>query len=125
MMSKFLPVSALRDKEVDYKNRTIQLQGKFNDFHIVTVINSMHRHADTRLTIGFVTQQQANSFLEEGDIHPRQLASFYDGVRAFFERAVDYSLKSLPLDERATADSLHAEYFINRLAILGFCLHYQ
>ena len=31
MMSKFLPVSAIRDKElseVDYKNRTIQLQGK-------------------------------------------------------------------------------------------------
>ena len=91
----------------------------------------MYGRADDRLQIGFVTQQQANSFLEEGDIDPRQLASFYDGVRAFFERAVDYSLKSLPLDDqllkaatfisfdqRATADSLHAEYFINRLAIL-------
>ena len=88
----------------------------------------MHGHADDRLQIGFVTQQQANTFLEEGDIDPGQLAGFYDGVRAFFERAVDYSLKSLPLDDqllqaatfvsfdqRATADSLHAEYFINRL----------
>ena len=55
------------------------------------------------------------------------LSAFYDGVRAFFEGAVDYGLKSLPLDDqllqaatfisfdqRATADSLHAEYFINR-----------
>ena len=105
---------------------------------IVTVINFMHGHADNRLQIGFITQQQANYFLEEGDIHPRQLASFYDGVRFFCERAVDYSLISLPLDDqllkaatfisfdqRATADSLHAEYFINRLALLGFCLHYQ
>ena len=83
-------------------------------------------YIDDRLQIGFVTQQQANTFLE-GDIDPGQLASFYDGVRAFFEQAVDYSLKSLPLDDqllqaatfisfdqRATADSLHAEYFINR-----------
>ena len=87
----------------------------------------MHGHADDRLQIGFVTQQQANTLLEEGDIDPGQLADFYDGVRAFFERAVDYSLKSLPLDDqllqaatfisfdqRTTADSLHAEYFINR-----------
>ena len=87
----------------------------------------MHELADDRLQIGFVTQQQANTFLEEGDIDPGQLASFCDGVWAFFEQAVDYSLKSLPLDDpllqaaafinfeqRATADSLHAEYFINR-----------
>ena len=92
----------------------------------ITIVH-IHRHADDRLQIGFVTQQQANSFLEEGDIDSRQLTVFYDGVRAFFEHAVDYSLKSLPLDDqllqaatfinfdqRATADSLHAEYFINR-----------
>ena len=32
LMSKFLPVSALKDKElseVDYKNRTVQLEGKW------------------------------------------------------------------------------------------------
>ena len=43
----------------------------------------MYGHVDDRLQIGSITQQQANSFLEEGDIDPRQLASFYDGVRAF------------------------------------------
>lgn len=84
-------------------------------------------YTDERLQIGFVTQQQAKAFLDEGDIDSRQLAIFYDGVRTFFERAVDYSLKSLPLvyqllkaatfisfDQRATTDSLHADYFINR-----------
>ena len=32
-MSKFLPISVIKDKElseVDYKNRTIQLQGKYS-----------------------------------------------------------------------------------------------
>lgn len=80
-----------------------------------------------KLQIGFVTQQQAKSLLDEGDISARQLSLFYDGVRAFFERAVEYSLKSLPLEDqllqaatfvnfeqRATADPLHAEYFVNR-----------
>lgn len=127
MMSKFLPISALRDKlsEVDYKSRTIQLQGK--SLTQIITIKILFAHADDRLQIGFVTQQQANALLEEGDIDPGQLAN---GVRAFFERAVDYSLKSLPpplhdqllqaatfnsFDQRATADSLHAEYFINRL----------
>lgn len=56
----------------------------------------MHGHADDRIQIGFVTQQQANTLLEEGDIDPGQLADFYNGVRAFLERAVDYSLKSTP-----------------------------
>lgn len=79
-----------------------------------------------------MTQQQANSLLEEGDIAPSQLSQFYEGVRAFFEHAVEYSLKSLPLEDqllqaaafvnfeqRTTADPLHAEYFINRY--LAFC----
>ena len=89
--------------------------------------NSVVTHADNRLQIGFMTQQQAASFLEEGDIDPTQLSRFYSAIREFFEQAVDYSLKSLPLDDqllqaatfvsfeqRATSDALHAEYFINR-----------
>jgi len=84
-------------------------------------------HVDNRLQIGIVTQQQANSFLEEGDIDPGHLSCFYDGVRTFFEQAVECSLKSLPLDDqllqaaifvnfdhRTTADPMHAEYFIDR-----------
>jgi hypothetical protein len=84
-------------------------------------------HADKRLQIGFITQQQANQLLEEGDISSTQLSRFYDGVRTFFEEVVEYSLKSLPLNDqllqaatfvsfehRATADAMHAEYFVNR-----------
>lgn len=83
--------------------------------------------ADTRLQIGIITQQRAFSLLEEGDIDPRCLSRFYDGVRTFFEQAVEYSLNSLPLGDpllqaatfvsfahRATADPMHAEYFIDR-----------
>lgn len=89
----------------------------------------MHGYADDGLQLGFFTQQQANTFLEEGDIDPRRL--FYDGGRAFLNKQSTNSLKSLPLDDqllkaatfvcfdqRATADSLHAEYRINRLAII-------
>lgn len=77
--------------------------------------------------IGLITQQQAKSLLDNGDVAPLQINKFFDGVRAFFEMAVDYSLKNMPLDDellkaaafvnfekRATADPLHAEFFVNR-----------
>ena len=84
-------------------------------------------HVDKKLQIGFITQQKANQFLEEGDISSTELSHFYNGVRAFFEEVVAYSLKSLPLNDqllqaatfvsfenRATADAMQAEYFVNR-----------
>lgn len=84
----------------------------------------MHAFIDKKLQIGFMTQQMVKSLLEEGDIGESQVDS---GVRCFFETAVQYSVKNLPLNdpllenasfvnvkERVHADVLQAEYFVTR-----------
>lgn len=84
-------------------------------------------NADRELQIGYITQQKANSLLQGGSIDPRDHSLFYDAVTSFFERAVEYSFKSLPLDDellnaatflnfggRINANFLQVEYFINR-----------
>ena len=83
---------------------------------------------DEKLQIGFVTQQSVKTLLNNGDISVTQRVKFFDGVRCFFEKAVENSLKKLPLhdellkaatfvnfEHRESADILHAEYFVNRL----------
>lgn len=88
---------------------------------------------DTKLQIGLITQQKVKSLLENGDVAPLQVSRFFDGVRCFFEIALEYGLKSLPLDDpllkaatfinfeqRANADPLHAEFFVNRCASSHF-----
>lgn len=78
-----------------------------------------------------MTQQQARFLLEEGDIEPRVLSSFYNGVRCFFEKAIEYGLQSLPLNDpllkaatfvnfnqRESADSLQPEYFVSRYVLV-------
>ena len=83
--------------------------------------------ADAELQIGYITQQKANSLLQEGLIGPRDHSLFYNAVRSFFERAIEYSFKSLPLDdellkaatflhfgERTNVNFLQVEYFIHR-----------
>ena len=65
--------------------------------------------------------------MEEGDVNPLQVAKFYESVRCFSERAVEYSLKNLPLSDellknarvidferRLQADMLQLEYFVQR-----------
>jgi len=82
---------------------------------------------DVQLQIGFMTQQRANSLLQEGFINSQAHSSFYIAVRSFFEKAVEYNLKTLPLDdellkaatflnfeERVTVNFMQVEYFINR-----------
>ena len=80
--------------------------------------------SDRRLQIGFITQQKVLSLLQHGDITSEQAAKFYSGVREFFEKAVEYAMKNLPLSDdllkaahcvniqqRELLDRLHLEYF--------------
>lgn len=129
-MSKFIPVSAFRDVElstVDYKNRAIQLPGRYNK--LTTCVKHPHNnyYTDARLQIGLITQQKVKSLLDDGDVSPVQVSRFFDGARCFYEKAMEYGLKSLPFndpllkaatfinfEQRANADPLHAEFFVNR-----------
>ena len=63
-----------------------------------------------------------------------QVSHFFDGVRCFFfKMALEYSFQIFPLndpllkaatfinfEQRATADPLHAEFFVNRCALYLF-----
>ena len=64
----------------------------------------------------------------------QKAVKFYHGVRDFFEKATEYSLKHLPLDDellqnacflnferRLNADVLQAEYFVKRWATAFQC----
>ena len=73
--------------------------------------------------------------LDNGDVASVQVSRFFDGVRCFFEMALEYGFKSLPLydplleaatfinfEQRTNADPLHAEFFVNRYALCMFHL---
>ena len=64
------------------------------------------------------------------------MAKFYTGVRAFFEMAVEYALKTLPLSDdllqaaccinvqqRETINALHLEFFVHRYVTLFLIIH--
>ena len=94
-----------------------------------------------------LTQQKVKSLLDEGGICSRQSSVFYQGVRCFFEAAVEYSLAHFPLDDevlinasivnfesRLEADLMQVEYFVNRyttfivhiiITIAGTVLYYH
>ncbi len=93
-------------------------------------------YVDAKLQIGLITHQKAKSLLDEGDVDDRQVATFYGGVRAFFERAVEYSVQNLPLydillrnacfvnfEQRMNADALQPEYFVSRCVSTVDCMH--
>ena len=65
--------------------------------------------------------------LDDGDISPHEASTFHRGVRAFYERAVEYSLANLPLKDellinaafvdfssRESANFAQVEYFVQR-----------
>lgn len=110
LMSKFIPVSNLAGdiSELDYKNKSLQ-------------------RPDEELQIGFLTLQKLNSLFEDGSIDTAKKKSFFTGVRSFFEETVEYSFKSLPLNDpllksstftnfigRTTSNFMQVEYFVNR-----------
>ena len=69
--------------------------------------------------------------LDEGDISDRQVKTFYNAVRQFYERAAEYAISNLPLhnetlksaqflnfDSRETAMFSHVEHFVRRYVLL-------
>ena len=82
---------------------------------------------DKKLQIGFITQQKVSSLLDNGDASSYQVSKFFKSVRAFFEKAVEYALKWLPLSdellqaatcvnvlEREIVNPLDFEFFVHR-----------
>ena len=77
------------------------------------------------------TRMKLKKFLDDGDITPAQVSTFYKGVRAFYEKAVEYALANLPVKDellrnatfvdftsRESAQFVEVEYFVQRYAVL-------
>ena len=84
--------------------------------------------------IGFVTRQKLKTLVNEGDITPHASNKFLQGVRSFYEAAVEYIKAKFPLNDdvllharvvnfekREASQFSDIEYFIERYSsVLGF-----
>ena len=86
---------------------------------------------DRKIYICIVTRSRLNKLLEEGDVSPREIEKFMNGVKAFYESAVSYALTHLPLKdellqnaefvnirERVQASFTQVTYFVERFSQL-------
>ena len=64
---------------------------------------------DNALHIGLVTRSLLWKLLDEGDISDRQVKTFYNAVRQFYERAAEYAISNLPLHD----ETLKSAQFLN------------
>ena len=82
------------------------------------------------LDIGFATKIELNKLIEDG-CDMNKIARFYDGVRSFYEKALDYARSHLPLNDpllksarfldftqRESSELSQLEYFIDRYCSL-------
>lgn len=89
--------------------------------------DEVNQVANSDLVIGFLTKQEVNKLLHNGDISAHQHSSFYTGVRTFLKRVTSYLLEWCPLRDdlllNATWIDFHqrlnrtfssVEYFVSR-----------
>ena len=89
--------------------------------------DEVNQVANRDLVIGFITKQEVNKLLHNGDISERQHSSFHAGTRKFFNCVTSYLLKWCPLrddllinaswidfDKRLNKTFSSVEYFISR-----------
>lgn len=74
-----------------------------------------------------LTKTRLRKLLEDGDVSQAEVSSFYRSARAFFLKAMEYSLANLPISdallknaafvnfsERESTDFSQVEYFVER-----------
>ena len=66
---------------------------------LINVKLCIHIFIDAKLQIELITHQNSKSLLDEGHVADLKVSTFYKGVRAFFEKAVEYRFQNLPLDD--------------------------
>ena len=102
-----------------------------NDLDKLEYSDSVNQVTNSDLVIGYVTKQEVNKLLHNGDISAHQHSSFYTGVRRFFESVTSYLLKWCPLKDdlllnatwidfkqRLNSTFSSVEYFIARFPSL-------
>lgn len=65
-----------------------------------------------------MTKRQLQKLLEDGEISSSQVTRFYEGVRAFYVRAFEYSLDNLPLKDDLLRNASFVNYKKRNLDIL-------
>ena len=54
---------------------------------------------DSTLFVGILTRTKVQQLVEEGDVSPSQQRVFFNSVRAFYTKAMEYALQNLPLND--------------------------
>lgn len=82
MLSKFVKPSVL-----------VQSLNDLDGLYALQYSDSVNQVTNSNLVIRFMTRQQVNRLLHNGDISTHQHTSFYAGVRKFFECVSSYLLE--------------------------------
>lgn len=63
--------------------------------------------------IGFITRQKLQKLEREGDVSPFQVKKFMEGIRVYYENAVEFIVNKFPIDDETLK---HAQFvhFENR-----------
>ena len=134
LATKFLLVSTIKAAKGDfcsmpYKDSAKQLSGDIYIICNIRLLNFCICFVDDDIFIGLITRQRLNKLFREGDLSPTEKSKFLKSVRAFYIRAMEYSIANLPLNDllrnaafvhipsREDARFTQVEYFVSRYSV--------
>jgi hypothetical protein len=59
--------------------------------------------------------------LDEGDLSDSEVKTFYMAVRSFYEKAVQYAIKNLPLDDEVLRNAAFVNFEARETAAFFLC----
>ena len=102
---------------------------QFDEHRYIITLNALV-HLDQSIFVGIMTKRALQKLLDDGEISSLQVTQFYEGVRAFYVRALEYAPDNLPLKDgllknasfvsykkRDNASFSQVEYFVDRFVI--------
>ena len=136
LLGRFVNIAVIQSAEddltqIDYADTANQLPGQqyTQGCSIVKCINlnSYFYPLDRNLFVGMTTSQLLRKLLDEGDVSPRQVSTFYKAARSFYCKTVSYAIAWLPINDevllnarfvnfsdRTSATIEQVIYFVNR-----------
>ena len=78
--------------------------------------NQLFSISDDQLFVGFLTRTRLRQLLNDGDISQHDQSIFYRSVRTFYERAMEYALQNLPLEDELLQNAAFVNFHIRECA---------
>jgi hypothetical protein len=106
LYGKFIRVQVIKDAKNDMK-----------------AVNYEHANQlpDCSIHIGYTTRTKIHKYLDEGDLSDSEVKTFYMAVRSFYEKAVQYAIKNLPLDDEVLRNAAFVNFEARETAAFFLC----